>query len=158
MKQKFWIFGGIIILAFLAGNFVYPDYFNKTVDFFNAKFSWQMPHFWAKPFILGLDLQGGVALVYQADLSDVSDKTEAMRGLRDVIERRVNIFGVSEPTVQIQGQDRLAVELSGIKNVREAIDMIGQTPYLEFSEQRSEEETNKILDKMKEAQELQEKG
>lgn len=145
-------------MAFLAGNFIYPDYFNKTVDFFNDKFSWQMPHFWSKPFILGLDLQGGAALVYQADLSEVSDKGEAMRGLRDVIERRVNIFGVSEPVVQVQGQDRLVIELPGIKNVQEAIDMIGQTPYLEFSEQRNEEETEKIIDKIKEAREIQEKG
>jgi len=97
-------------------------------------------------------------LVYQADLSTVEDKSAAMSGLRDVIERRVNLFGASEPVVQIQGSDRLVVELPGVKNVKEAIEMIGQTPYLEFDEAREEAETQKILDKIKEVQEAQEKG
>ena len=158
MSQKYYIFIGVIVLTFLAGNFVYPNYFDTSVDFLNQKFSWQLPHFWSKPYVLGLDLQGGVNLTYQADLSSVEDKSEAMAGLRDVIERRVNLFGVSEPVVQIQGQDRLLVELPGVKDVQEAINMIGQTPYLEFSEQRTEQETQQILDRIKELQEVQEKG
>ena len=107
------------------------------------------------PFRLGLDLQGGSHLVYEADLSKAEREgyEEAMQGLRDVIERRVNLFGVKEPIVQTQeaGDNfRLIVELAGIKDVGEAIKMIGQTPYLEFKEQRTEEETQKILDKQKE--------
>jgi len=175
MSQKYLIFIGIIILALLAGNFVYPDYFNKTVDFLNSKFfprssettgtpaaegglgAWRLPYFWQKPYVFGLDLQGGVNLVYQADLSAVSNKSEAMEGLRDVIERRVNLFGVSEPVVQIQGSDRLVVELPGVKDVESAIEMIGQTPYLEFDEERDQNETQQILDKIKEVQDAQEK-
>jgi protein-export membrane protein SecD len=158
MKNKYYIFIGIILLAFFAGNFAYPKYFDDSVNFFNKKFGWTLPHFWERPYIFGLDLQGGVNLVYQADLSSVSDKSGAMQGLRDVIERRVNMFGVSEPVVQVQGQDRLLVELPGVKDVKQAIDMIGQTPYLEFLEQRDEADTNKILDKIKEAQKVQEEG
>jgi protein-export membrane protein SecD len=146
------------VLAFLVGNFVYPIYFNKSVDFLNSKFSWTLSHFWDKAFILGLDLQGGVNLIYQADLSQTNDKAGAMAGLRDVIERRVNMFGVSEPVVQIQGQDRLLVELPGVKDVAEAIKMIGETPYLEFLEQREEKDSQVILDKLKEIQTAQEKG
>lgn len=157
VKQKYWIFIGIVILAFLAGNFAYPNYYNKAVDTINQQFSWHLPHFWPKPFVLGLDLQGGVNLTYQADLSNVQNKSEAMNGLRDVIERRVNLFGVSEPVVEIQGQDRLVVELPGVKDVSQAINMIGQTPYLEFDEQREEQETQEILDKIKEIQAAQEK-
>src|SRR3989344_7366729 len=114
MQQKYVIFIGILVLALLAGNFVYPDYFNKGTDYVNEKFSWHLPHFWTKPYLLGLDLQGGVSLTYQADLSTTENKSEAMQGLRDVIERRVNLFGVSEPVVQIQGEDRLVVELPGV--------------------------------------------
>src|SRR3989344_1388054 len=158
MQQKYWIFIGVIVLAVLAGNFVYPNYFDKSVDFLNSKFSWHLPHFWSKPYVLGLDLQGGVNLIYQADLSQVQDKSGAMQGLRDVIERRVNLFGVSEPVVQIQGQDKLLVELPGVKDVKQAIEMIGQTPYLEFDEGRSEAESQPILDKRKEVQAAQEKG
>lgn len=145
-------------MAVLAGIFSYPNYFNKGVDFLNNKLSWTLPQFPNKPFVLGLDLQGGVSLVYQADLSQTTDKATVMSGLRDVIERRVNIFGVSEPVVQIQGQDRLSVELPGITNVQQAIQMIGQTPYLEFDEERTQAESQPILDKIKEVQAAQEKN
>ena len=157
MQQKHYIFIGVLVLAILAGIFSYPNYFNKGIEFLNHKAGWTLPQFPDKPFILGLDLQGGVSLVYQADLSTATDKSAAMSGLRDVIERRVNMFGVSEPVVQIQGQDRLSVELPGVTNVQQAIQMIGQTPYLEFDEQRTEAETQQILDKMKEVQAVQDK-
>src|ERR1041385_6452889 len=86
---------------------------------------------------LGLDLQGGTHLVYQGDLKDIQDKDrpDAMNSARDVIERRVNAFGVSEPLVQVSGSDRIIVELPGVKDVNEAIKQIGQTPFLEFREQ-----------------------
>ena len=90
------------------------------------------------PFKLGLDLQGGVHLTYKADLSAIksSEVTNAMEGLRDVIERRVNTFGVGEPLVQVEksagGDQRLIVELPGVANINEAIKMIGETPFLEF--------------------------
>ena len=141
----------------MAGIFAYPNYFNRSVDFLNQKMSWTLPHFPEKPYVLGLDLQGGVSLVYQADLSTATDKSAAMSGLRDVIERRVNMFGVSEPVVEIQGQDRLLVELPGVTNVQQAIQMIGQTPYLEFDEERTQAESQPILDKIKEIQAAQDK-
>lgn len=152
MQQKYLILIGVLVLAFFAGNFVYPNYFNKGVDYINKNLSQNLPHFWSKPFRLGLDLQGGVSLIYEADLTNIGDrsKSEAMAGLRDVIERRVNTFGITEPTIQVQGENRLVVELAGIKNVDEAIKMIGETPYLEFLEQRTEEETKAVLDKAKE--------
>lgn len=83
---------------------------------------------------LGLDLQGGTSLVYQSDLSGIeeSDRADAMNSARDVIERRVNAFGVSEPVVQVGGSDRIIVELPGVKDINEAINLIGQTPFLEF--------------------------
>jgi len=145
----------ILILAFLAGNLVYPKYFNQGIDFLNSKTNLKLPHFFDLPFRLGLDLQGGSHLVYEVDLSQIEREGygEAMAGLRDVIERRVNLFGVREPMVQTQeaGDNfRLIVELAGIKDIGEAIKMIGQTPYLEFKEQRASEETQKILDKQKE--------
>ena len=145
----------IFILAFLAGSLVYPKYFNLGADFLNSKINLKIPHYFNFPFKLGLDLQGGAHLVYEADLSQVDsqDYQTAMAGLRDVIERRVNLFGVGEPVVQTQetaGHYRLIVELAGVVDVNQAIQMIGQTPYLEFKELRTEEETQKIIDKQKE--------
>ncbi len=98
----------------------------------------------SKPFKLGLDLQGGVHLVYRADVSAIkpAEISGAMEGLRDVIERRVNLFGVAEPLVQVeekgilktvgQREQRLIIELPGVTNVNQAIKMIGETPFLEF--------------------------
>ena len=141
-KKVYIIIAFIFILAFFAGNLVYPQFL-------------KLPHFPQIPFKLGLDLQGGSHLVYEADLSNVekAEYSSAMAGLRDVIERRVNLFGVEEPMVQTQeaqGHYRLIVELAGVIDPAEAIRKIGQTPFLEFKEQRPEEEIQKILDKQKE--------
>lgn len=95
------------------------------------------------PLRFGLDLQGGVSLTYQADLSQIpsQDYDEVMAGLRDVIERRVNLFGVAEPIVQTEGKGsagRLIVELAGIKDPNQAIQIIGQTPFLQFRETKED--------------------
>jgi protein-export membrane protein SecD len=91
------------------------------------------------PWKLGLDLVGGSHLVYQVDLSNVSstDQSSVIAGLRDVIDKRVNLFGVSEPdiyTAQSGNQAQLVVELAGVNNVSDAINEIGQTPLLDFRE------------------------
>jgi preprotein translocase subunit SecD len=100
----------------------------------------------AHPFKFGLDLVGGTELVYKADVSKVSDIGDAMQSLKDVIERRVNIFGVSEPLVQTEdaglvsgnSDERLIVELPGITDIDQAIKLIGETPTLEFRLERPE--------------------
>lgn len=86
---------------------------------------------------LGLDLQGGSHLVYQADFSGIkqTDQADALNAIRDTIERRVNSFGVSEPLVQVSGNNQIIIELPGIKDINEAINQIGQTPTLEFKTQ-----------------------
>ena len=117
-----------------------------------------LPRFLNPPFRLGLDLLGGTHLVYKADLSNLAGQTsgEAMEGVRDVIERRVNAFGVSEPLVQVEGKDRLVVELAGVKEISEAIRLIGETPFLQFKEERPEAEREIILDAQSKGQRLNE--
>jgi protein-export membrane protein SecD len=94
-------------------------------------------------FRLGLDLSGGTHLVYQADVSKLAseDIKDSMSSLRDVVERRVNMFGVSEPLVQTEqaaalsskeSAYKLIVELPGVTDVDEAVRSIGATPSLEF--------------------------
>ncbi|HLH23702.1 MAG TPA: protein translocase subunit SecD [Chloroflexota bacterium] len=88
-------------------------------------------------FRLGLDLQGGTNLVLQADMSNVPDNERAdkLEGVKDIIERRVNATGVSEPIVQTSGSDRIIVELAGIRDIEEAKNLIGKTARLDFREQ-----------------------
>ena len=92
------------------------------------------------PFSFGLDLVGGTELVYRADTSRIEDVDSAMATLKEVIERRINIFGVSEPLVQTESaglvsgnrDERLIVGLPGITDIDRAIELIGRTPVLEF--------------------------
>lgn len=115
----------ILIAGFGIGYFVYSSQVHGT-----------------HPFRLGLDLSGGTELVYRADTSAISssDVTDSMAALRDTIERRVNLFGVSEPLVQTEAggtfagapEQRLIVELPGVTDTQQAINLIGQTPVLEF--------------------------
>jgi protein-export membrane protein SecD len=113
----------VVLVSILAGFFVYPGNFGSK-------------HL---PWRLGLDLIGGSHLVYEVDMSgvDSSDRDFVVAGLRDVIEQRVNLFGVSEPQVvssQAGDSYRLIVELAGIKEISEAIKEIGSTPLLDFRE------------------------
>lgn len=142
----------IVILAIVAGIFCYPQPYNQMVDNINSKYNWKIWHFPTTDFKLGLDLKGGVHLEYQADLSQIGDKdkSEVMNGLRDIIERRVNIFGVTEPVVQVYGSDRIAVELPGVESIDSAIAWIGATPLLEFYEQKPQAEIDKINAKREE--------
>ena len=113
----------------------------KTEPKFNKNFDTQSAFFKKFSFRLGLDLSGGSHLIYKADVSAVpsGEIGSSMDALRDVIERRVNLFGVSEPVVQVQHsglisgrEEQLIVDLPGVTDVKQAIEMIGQTPILEF--------------------------
>ncbi len=93
---------------------------------------------------LGLDLRGGSHLVFEADTSKVLpiDTQDAIGSARDIIEKRVNYFGVSEPVVQTikSGEKhRISVDLPGISSVSDAIQLIGQTAQLSFKEDASPE-------------------
>lgn len=138
-KRAYLIILALMILCVIFALFVYPQYANRLVEKVGFLPSFvRIPEI---PFQLGLDLQGGMHLVYQADLSQIQsgEYDSAMAGLRDVIERRVNLFGVKEPLVQTEGsgkEQRLIVELAGVLDFQEAVRLIGQTPYLEFAEQK----------------------
>lgn len=110
-------------MAIAAGFFVYPKWIGNQYQ----------------PWRLGLDLVGGSHLVYNIDLSNVSstDQASVVSGLRDVIEKRINLYGVSEPdiyTSQSGNQAQLYVDLAGVSNLTDAINQIGQTPTLDFRE------------------------
>jgi protein-export membrane protein SecD len=150
MKNSYFLITLIVVSLFLLV-FVYPQGVNKIFKYLNIEIS--VPEM---SFRLGLDLLGGAHLVYEADLSQIGnlEAGEAMQGVRDVVERRVNFFGVSEPLVQVSGDDRLIVELAGISDVKQAIDLIGETPFLEFREEVAQ--TREILDAQSKGERLDE--
>lgn len=98
----------------------------------------------------GLDLKGGSHLVYRAlvDPKNPDQSADSLAGVRDVIERRVNAFGVAEPIVQTNrvGQEfRIIVELAGVYDPAEAIRKIGETPQLGFRVEVMGDELKKRL-------------
>ncbi len=117
----------VICCALVLGYFVYSTTVNTDSRY---------------PFKFGLDLAGGSHLVYEADVSSLKPEEvpELMNVLREVIERRINVFGVSEPVVQVERSsvvsntksERLVVELPGVADVEQAVKEIGKTPLLEF--------------------------
>ncbi|MEI6499289.1 MAG: protein translocase subunit SecD [bacterium] len=82
--------------------------------------------------MLGLDLVGGTELVYEADLSKSIDKIKDLNNLSNIFRKRIDELGVSEPTIQTSGSNRIIIELPGIKDINTAIDRIGQTYDLVF--------------------------
>jgi protein-export membrane protein SecD len=141
--KAWWILAAIIVFAILVGLTVGGNYYNSFAKNLAKKTNQTviLPLVTEIPFSLGLDLQGGTHLVYKADVTNIpeADRAGALESVRDVIERRVNAFGVSEPVVQvnrgINGEYQVIAELAGIKDVKEAIKLIGETPILEFKEQ-----------------------
>jgi preprotein translocase subunit SecD len=134
-------FAGIVLLGVVCILIAYPRtiaFWPKGSDFLNQL-----------KVNLGLDLQGGIHLEYKADLSGIAGdkKDEAMQAIQDVIERRVNAFGVAEPviyTAKSGSENRLIVELAGVKDINQAKQMIKETPLLEFKELGQPDQSNQI--------------
>lgn len=165
---------GVLLLTLIAFFYIYPQPINsmiagvnKTTDKISA---WDrlpfksrgfdqwlaqrdIPSFPPNTFVLGLDLQGGVRVVYDVDLKGIpdADQKQALDSLQKIVTQRVDAFGVSEPRIYLEEGDktRLVVELAGVKDPEQAIKQIGQTPVLEFYQGRPPEETQKIIDQLK---------
>src|SRR3989344_436981 len=139
MRQQIkirWQFAGVLLLGLVSGLIAYPE---------SVRFAAPVHEFFSQFKVnQGLDLQGGIHLEYAADVSALpSDKAdEALAAAEAVIERRVNAFGVGEPLVKLSRsgtEQRIIVELPGIKDIEQAKKMIKETPFLEFREQAPED-------------------
>ncbi len=142
--RRFWL---IILLV------IFCTYLNLSaipINFkvFNQQINFTIPNFKLKnrKFELkkGLDLQGGTHLVLEADMTetDQADQPDALNSVKEIITRRIDLYGVSEPVIQtatLADSHRLIVELPGIQNIDKAIDLIGQTAQLDFREDTAED-------------------
>ncbi len=126
----------LILIVLFSYVFVFPAHYNKAVNYISDKTPITLPKLHERGFMQGLDLQGGAYLLYEADLSEISspsEKAERMNGLRDIIEKRIDLYGVGEHSVQVRGE-RLSVEIPGAHDLEDAIEIIGETPFLDFRE------------------------
>lgn len=141
-RQKLSLkFAAIIVLAAMSGLIAYPQAVSKIPPVYNVLNKLKIN--------LGLDLQGGIHLEYRADISKIENSKvdEAMQAVQDVVERRVNAFGVAEPVIYTtkSGSDRrLVVELAGVKDMNQAKEMIRETPFLEFKKEGAPDEKDNI--------------
>ncbi len=129
----------ILVLLLLAGFVVWPQKPGNYIpggELLPGNPGLRIGSFQRQGARLGLDLEGGTQLTLQADMESVpaDQRDSALKGALNVIERRVNAYGVAEPHVQARGTDRIIVELPGVKNIEEAKKLIGQTAKLEFKE------------------------
>ena len=134
MKQQIKIrfqFAWVLALGLVCGVIAYPPAVKFVPPLFGFLEGMQVNR--------GLDLQGGIHLEYEADVSqlDAAKQDDALAAAEAVIERRVNAFGVGEPLVQLSrsgSTQRIIVELPGIKDIEQAKKVIKETPFLEFRE------------------------
>ena len=134
----FYTLSGLTFICLILNLPIKLTLFNHT--FYRPDFNFKLGSLQIKPntdLKYGLDLAGGASLIYNVDTSSAktSDLASALESLKINIERRINLFGVSESSVKLnkQGQDnRLIVELPGVTNINDAIDLIGQTASLKF--------------------------
>lgn len=130
MKSRFilWIIVSLVIASILVDLPKFPK-----IKILGKSFQLDFP------LRLGLDLQGGIEYVLAAkmDKIDPKDRDDALESARNVIERRVNLFGVSEAIVQTSktGEDRrILVQLPGVKESSQAAELVGKTAQLDFRE------------------------
>lgn len=99
---------------------------------------------------LGLDLQGGIHLVMEVETEDLEpeEARDAVDRAQEVIRNRVDQFGVAEPTIQRQGENRIIVELPGLQDVERAKNLIGQTALLEFQLLEPDEDRDRLLQRI----------
>lgn len=138
-KRIGWLFL-LVMIVLLAALVVDIPAFAKFIGF---KDGWSVHK--------GLDLQGGTHLVYQTDMSKIEagGESDAATGVVDVIRRRIDALGVAEPIIQkTRDNTRVIVELPGVKDIDEAISLIGETAQLEFREgilNKSIDENNAVI-------------
>ncbi len=149
MSRHLKIFVGIIFLTAVSFLIALPDTlsFHQRILGQNLDFEYQVPpmafSFLGKPIVLrkplkqGLDIRGGMQVVLQANMEQIAaeDRDDALVAAQEVIARRVDMYGLSEPVIQTsqRGDDyRLIVELAGVDDAQEALSLIGTTAQLDF--------------------------
>lgn len=146
MTRNRWILLFISVITTLAVIIDLPritlPYTNQEIGGYNIDFSLFGKQVYRDLSIrTGLDIQGGTRVTLEADMSDIKeeDRQQALQSAKEVISRRVDAFGVTEPNIYTSvagNQHRINVELPGVTDIQKAINLVGQTAQLRFAEIR----------------------
>jgi protein-export membrane protein SecD len=143
-----WKLAGVLLVTALAAWYLFPSwrYYSLTPDQRAALPPQELAELRRKAIHLGLDLQGGMHLVLEVDRSRLSaaEAADAPERVKEILERRVDEFGVAEPLIQREGEDRIVVQLPGLTDRARAMELIGKTALLEFKLVRTGEEARNV--------------
>ena len=148
----------LVLIAALIAAAVY--YLLPSVDFYSMaddereamqlKSPGQLADLKKRSLNLGLDLQGGIHLVLEVKTEGMEQQEaqDAVAQAQEVIRNRVDQFGVAEPTIQRQGENRIIIELPGVQDVQRAKDLVGQTALLEFQILEPAEDRTRLIQRI----------
>ncbi len=147
-----WKLAGVVLVTLLAAWYLYPSYrfYSMTQAQRDALPPAELAKLRKKAIHLGLDLQGGLQLLLEVDKSRLSaaEAKDAVERAKEIINNRIDQFGVAEPLVQREGEDRINVQLPGLTDRARAIELIGKTALLEFKLVRTPDEQKATFDKL----------
>ena len=123
-RYRGWVIGIVVAITAAALYVVWPNNPGLHIGPVDREFR----------VVRGLDLQGGLRVLMEADLASDQVSEEQMQTARTIVENRVNALGVTEPVVQLAGSNRILVELPGVQEPEQAIETIQETGLLEFVE------------------------
>jgi SecD/SecF fusion protein len=164
-RTKPWLVVLILLLIIGSAYFLYPTIKLWSMsDYEKAQAKEQDPAGFSalekKGIKLGLDLKGGMHVVLEVDKSLLKEeeKKDAVDRALEIIRNRVDQFGVNEPLIQKQGEDRIIVELPGVQEVARAESLIGRTAELQFKLLEDPTLTMEIIGKIDNAMATEKKG
>jgi len=147
----------VLIVALIAAAVYYllpsVDFYSMTDDereTLELKAPAQLVDLKKRSLNLGLDLQGGIHLVLEVKTEGMEQQEaqDAVAQAQEVIRNRVDQFGVAEPTIQRQGDNRIIIELPGVQDVQRAKDLVGQTALLEFQILEPSEDRTRLIQRI----------
>jgi SecD/SecF fusion protein len=151
-----WKLASVLLVTAIAVWYLFPsyqfyaNYYNRTTEQLASISSEKLANLRKKAIHLGLDLQGGMHLVLEVDRSkmNAAEGKDAVDRAMEVLRQRIDQFGVAEPLIQKEGEDRIVIQLPGLTDRKRALDLIGKTALLEFKLVRTAEETKNVFDKL----------
>jgi len=147
-----WRLAGVILATALAVWYLFPSirYYSMTPAQREALPAAELSKLRKKAIHLGLDLQGGMHLVLEVDKSRLSteEAKDAVERVKEVLDRRIDAFGVAEPLIQREGEDRITIQLPGLTDRQRAMDLIGKTALLEFKLVRTPDEGRNVWNRV----------
>jgi len=151
-----WKLGAVLLVTVIAVWYLIPsfqfyaNYYNRSAQQLASVSAQQLADLRKKAIHLGLDLQGGMHISLEVDRSRMSaaEGRDAVDRAMEILRQRIDQFGVAEPLIQKEGEDRIVIQLPGLTERQRALDLIGKTALLEFKLVRTPEETKAVFDKL----------